>query len=139
MRFIQHPTNNRVLGAPKGWDQGQLPCNALPITDALWDGVPAVLSFWTPDASDLVRINAGHPVVLSIVGQTMPPAALYVWEGDFRTPELERLKHVDAEVWNDITAALEVTVNEHWSPDLDELDANLLLDLVRLYRNTVKP
>jgi hypothetical protein len=81
VRFIQHPTNNRVLGAPKDWDQKELPCNALPITDAVWEGVPAVLSFWQPDAADLAQLNAGVPIVLSICGLTMPPAAVYVWDG----------------------------------------------------------
>ncbi len=80
MRFIQHHTNNRVLGAPKDWDQEQLPCNALPISDAIWDGVPAVLSFWQPDAADLARLNVGQSVVLAIVGATMPPAAVWVWD-----------------------------------------------------------
>ena len=32
MNKIQHLSNNGVLGAPAGWDQGDLPCNALPIT-----------------------------------------------------------------------------------------------------------
>ena len=32
MNKIQHLSNNGVLGAPAGWDQGELPCNALPIT-----------------------------------------------------------------------------------------------------------
>jgi hypothetical protein len=81
MRPIQHPTNNRVLGAPVGWDQNELFCSALAITDAIWDGVPAVLSFWQPDAADLARLNAGEPLVLSICGRTMPPAAVYVWSG----------------------------------------------------------
>lgn len=80
MRYVQHRTNNRVLGAPKGWDQKELPCGALPITDALHDGVPAVLSFWVPDAAELAAINAGHPIVLSIIGgNTMPPASVFVW------------------------------------------------------------
>ncbi len=78
MRAIQHPTNNRVLGAPKGWDQGELPCSALAVTDTIWDGVPAVVSFWQPDATELAALNAGKPVALSIVGRTMPPAAVWV-------------------------------------------------------------
>lgn len=80
MRYTQHPTNNRVLGAPAGWDQKELPCGALPITDVLHDGVPAVLSFWMPDAAELARLNAGEPVVLSIIGgHSMPPACVFVW------------------------------------------------------------
>ena len=32
MHKIQHLSNNGDLDAPAGWDQGELPCNALPST-----------------------------------------------------------------------------------------------------------
>lgn len=78
MRRTQHPTNNAVLGAPAGWDQGELPCGALPITRTEVDGIPVVVSYWTPSAQELVALNAGKPVALWVVGQTMPPVALEV-------------------------------------------------------------
>lgn len=78
MRKTQHPTNNAVLGAPAWWDQGELPCGALPITRTEVDGVPAVVSYWTPSAQELAALNAGKPVALWVVGQTMPPVALEV-------------------------------------------------------------
>ena len=78
MRPTQHSTNNRVLGAPAGWDQEELPCDALPITDADMNGFPCVVSYWRPDAADLAALNAGATVALSICGRTMPPACLYV-------------------------------------------------------------
>ena len=80
MNFIQHPTNNAVLGAPKGWDQSQLPCSALPITRTDMDGLPAVVSFWKPTADELKALNAGQSVALWIVGGTMPPVSLTVAE-----------------------------------------------------------
>jgi hypothetical protein len=67
MNKQQHSSNNLVLGAPAGWDQEQLPCNALPVTRIVWDGLPAVVSYWKPT-----------PVALSVVGSTMPPVALFV-------------------------------------------------------------
>lgn len=78
MRHIQHPSNNWVLGAPAGWDQKELPVNALPVTHSTADGVPCVVSFWMPNAAELAALNAGHPVVLSILGETMPPVSLLV-------------------------------------------------------------
>ncbi len=78
MRPTQHPSNNRVLGAPKGWDQGALPCGALAITDAVYEGVPHVISFWRPDADELARLNAGGTVALWITGRTMPPVSVAV-------------------------------------------------------------
>ncbi|SFB95874.1 hypothetical protein SAMN05216344_10689 [Polaromonas sp. OV174] len=80
MRPTQHQTNNRVLGAPEGWKQGETPCGALPITDAQQDGVNCVISFWRPDASELALLNAGGLVALSIVGRTMPSASVNAWK-----------------------------------------------------------
>jgi hypothetical protein len=78
MRPTQHPSNNRVLGAPAGWNQSELPCSALAITDMVVDGVPHVVSFWRPSEDELKALNNGGTVGLWIVGQTMPPAALTV-------------------------------------------------------------
>lgn len=79
MRPTQHPTSNRVLGAPAGWDQGELPCGAIAITDVvLDDGRPAVMTFWRPSADELVTLNAGGLVALAIIGKTMPPASIQV-------------------------------------------------------------
>lgn len=78
MDFIQHPTNNGVLGAPKGWDQQQLPVGALPVTQCQENGVPCTLSFWRPTAGGLELLNAGQPVVLQIVGPYHPPVSLAV-------------------------------------------------------------
>lgn len=45
MNRVQHSSNNAVLGAPAGWDQSELPCNALPITRTHVGDLPAVLSY----------------------------------------------------------------------------------------------
>ena len=80
MKPVRHPSNNRTLGAPVGWDQSGLPVEPLGITDTVIGGVSCVLSFWQPDAVDLVNIAAGRPVGLSIVGRTMPPASLVTFD-----------------------------------------------------------
>lgn len=68
MRYTQHTSNNRVLGA------GNNPnCGALPITDTELNDVPAVASFWLPDADELKLLNEGKPVVLFICGHTHAP------------------------------------------------------------------
>jgi hypothetical protein len=83
MNAVQHSSNTRVLGAPRGWVQGELPVHALPITDAIaGDKVPTVLSFWKPDAEELAMLNAGGLVSLSVVGITMPPVAIFAVEAD---------------------------------------------------------
>lgn len=78
MNKHQHPSNNDVLGAPKGWDQGALPCAALPITRAKFGDMEAVVSYWRPSAEDLAVLNAGGSIELSILGRTMPPVMLSV-------------------------------------------------------------
>jgi hypothetical protein len=74
----QHPSNNAVLGAPKGWDQAELPCGALPITRVVDGGVNHVVSFWRPTADELKALASGALVELWVVGHTMPPVALAV-------------------------------------------------------------
>ena len=78
MNRMQHPSNNAVLGAPAGWDQKELPCNALPITRTKCEGVPAVVLFWRPTAEELAALNAGAAVALWVMGHTMPPVSLSV-------------------------------------------------------------
>lgn len=76
MKPVRHPSNNRTLGAPVGWDQSKLPVEELGITDTELEGVPCVMSFWQPDDVELANIAAGGLIGLSIVGRTMPPASV---------------------------------------------------------------
>ena len=78
MKFIQHKTNNQVLGAPKDWDQSAVECGALPVTVAEHHGQPVIMSFWTPDVAELAAIAAGHPIVLIVYGNSMPPVSIDV-------------------------------------------------------------
>jgi hypothetical protein len=78
MNRHQHPSNNGVLGAPAGWNQGELPCGALPITRMEVDGKPMIGSFWKPTAEELADLVAGGSVALWVIGATMPPVSLGV-------------------------------------------------------------
>lgn len=79
MRFVQHRTNNKVLGAPEQWDQAKLVCNALPVTvDELAPGVKCIHSFWAPNAQELSELNRGGLVRLTVLGETTKPVALAV-------------------------------------------------------------
>lgn len=84
MQFIQHPSNNLVLGAPQGWDRTVLPCGALPVTcthsidENGKQGPPAMVSFWQPDAQELINISQGLPIRLWVVGDWHPVVAMDV-------------------------------------------------------------
>jgi hypothetical protein len=78
MNKHQHPSNNAVLGAPKGWDQGELPCSALPITRIQVEGMDAIVSYWKPSENELALLAAGGSVALTVLGVTMPPVMLAV-------------------------------------------------------------
>lgn len=74
----QHPSNNAVLGAPAGWNQGELTCSALPITRTECEGQPAIISYWRPTVEELAALNAGACLALWVIGRSMPPVMLVV-------------------------------------------------------------
>lgn len=88
-----HPTNTRTLNAPAGWNQGELPVGALPITDGTAgdESRPAILSYWKPDAAELALLNAGGLVCLTVLGAGMPPVSLQAWQ-DPPVPAAEKPK-----------------------------------------------
>lgn len=85
MNFVRHPSNNRVLGAPPGWNHGELPVSALAVTDNITNGHQCVASFWQPDAAELAALNAGGLVMLNVVGPTTPPLMVAVIEPEPRS------------------------------------------------------
>lgn len=87
MWFTQHPSNNRVLGAPVGWKQQETPCHALPVTAIDDDGRTVMCSFWRPTKDEVAAIQNGALVQLWIHSAAHPPVSLTV-EGvaDANTP-----------------------------------------------------
>ena len=79
MRFVQHPSNNAVLGAPPGMSHEQ--CSALPITRVLYsDGTAGVWSYWRPTEEERTQLANGGLVRLCVLGGGMPPVSLEVVE-----------------------------------------------------------
>lgn len=86
MDFIQHESNNAVLGAPPGVPIEE--CRALPITHVQFaDGGQACVSFWRPSAHELQLLTQGKPLRLCVMGITHPPLSVGV-EGDGDMPPL---------------------------------------------------
>lgn len=78
VNHTRHTSCNGVLGAPAGWDQEQLPCDAVAITRSTVEGMPCVSTFWRPTPEEVEMLKAGGLVVLSVIGHTMPPVMLDV-------------------------------------------------------------
>lgn len=73
MNFIQHTTNNHVLGVPKEWDHSQGYCSALPCTVSKdEEGLYQIQSFWKPTKEELDAIVAGRPIMLTCIGGQPP-------------------------------------------------------------------
>lgn len=78
MRFVQHRSNNQVLGAPAGWNQNELPCGALPVTRTEVEGRHAMVSFWRPEPEELELLKAGGTVALFVFGDAHPVVGMAV-------------------------------------------------------------
>lgn len=79
MRSVTFKDKTRDLGAPCEWDQSDVPCNALAIRDVhMGDHVPGMESYWKPSKEELVMLNNGGFVKLTIVGTTHPPVSVEV-------------------------------------------------------------
>ena len=62
---------NIVMKAPEGMEN----CHDLHAAKIQYaDGLPAVITAWRPTPEELVRINLGEPIWLSLIGETMQPA-----------------------------------------------------------------
>ncbi len=62
----------RVLGQSQGY------CG-LPIRDILLDdGTPCMQCAWEPTPEELLKLLAGAPIILSVLGTTHPPVVLAV-------------------------------------------------------------
>jgi len=80
VRFAQC---NFVMTAPHGMDN----CYDLQVCKTFYpDGTPAIISAWRPTPEELVKLNLGEPLFLSLMGETMPPAALTMQNPFENTP-----------------------------------------------------
>lgn len=102
MNPISFPEQQKVLGAPVGWDEKvNGPCIGLPV--AVIDG--ACKSVWEPTPQERAAIAGGANILLSVIsGQTQPPVWLSLYPA---AAQAEGEKPAD-----DRIAALESLVRE---------------------------
>lgn len=125
----------------------------------LWtraDGLaPAEVAAWFEElgAKDVCVRAVLHDPDNNILNAYSTDDAVRPWDVTFRlTPQcsseenptdrdaairqaLDRLRHVDREIWEDVESALRSALEDHHDAELDELDCTLLLDLLWLFRH----
>jgi len=67
MKPIQHTSSTHKLGDG---------ATALPFTKTNANGQPANISFWKPTPDEMMTLNTGGAVALTVMGDTMPVAAV---------------------------------------------------------------
>jgi hypothetical protein len=66
---------NRIFGAPQDWNEETCgPCDALAVVDT----GKILQSAWMPAPEELAALNAGQPVLLTIIGRVHPVVSLGV-------------------------------------------------------------
>lgn len=81
MRTIDFPGTNSTFGKPDDMTDEQ--CYALTaFVGKDLEGTPFVLTAWMPNYEDLQALNAGRPLMLQIVGTSMPPVSLWTIDGN---------------------------------------------------------
>lgn len=72
---------------PPGWTEED--CSDVhAFTGADESKQPVVITAWRPTPAELVKINLGEPIYLTIYGMGMPPVALST-DNPWRTPDHE--------------------------------------------------
>ncbi len=76
IRRIKGTTNR--FGKPLDWDDTTMgECGELPVRISAFGEAVMCESAWEPTPEELTRLNAGHSVILRVIG-LQPPVALYV-------------------------------------------------------------
>ena len=89
MESIGIDNATRDLNPPKNWDRDtQGPCGNLLIKDVPMYGTNVMMSAWIPSKEELEWLNAGHPVILGIVGHTHPPLFIKVLDAKMESQKL---------------------------------------------------
>lgn len=71
---IEFDGQDVILAPPAKWNETQsVKCGGLPVKRSEIDGVPAQLSYWKPDATDLKILNEGGVIELALLGMIHPP------------------------------------------------------------------
>ena len=72
MKPIQHNSNNFVFEPPHGMSPEQ--CVPLACTLIQYeDGARGIMSFWKPTAEELMMLQNGQHVIVTVMGTQMPP------------------------------------------------------------------
>lgn len=79
MNPVKIAGETRSIGKPHNWEDathGQ--CGALSVRDGVSVGLRTMASAWRPSEIELELLKAGHPLLLTIYGETHPVVSLGV-------------------------------------------------------------
>ncbi len=79
MRAIDFPEANITFEKPTGMDDSEcLPIQAYAGRDQ--NGNPHINTVWMPSKEDIDAILAGRPIVVCVLGEALPPMALFTYD-----------------------------------------------------------
>lgn len=114
MKPVTLSDETRRIGAPANWDEARLgPCLALSVHDRVREGIPEMVSAWLPDDEELVRLQQGAPLYLTIAGSTHPVVALAV--GNQPVPDLatDLARDIAATIAASVAARIDIARSFH--------------------------
>lgn len=76
MDHAHHVTHNKRLGRPA--DMGPTECDSLTVRDDYFVGRRCVVSHWRPTDAEIEALKSGALIALCVLGDTMPPVALWL-------------------------------------------------------------
>ena len=77
MRSIHFPEANVIFEKPTTMDDSEcLPISVYAGHDE--NGNPYINTLWQPSKEDIDAINAGRPIVVTVLGNTLPPMSLFI-------------------------------------------------------------
>jgi hypothetical protein len=87
MRTIPIKGCTRRIGATAGWDHEKDGlCHTIEVLDQEVDGHNWMQTAWLPTVRELEQLNAGYPIILSILGTRHPVVSLQIGGMEYGDP-----------------------------------------------------
>lgn len=78
MIAFPHVNCNSVISPPVGLEHKVMALPVMQANDVIF-GNPVICSFWRPTPQELAALASGAPIMLTVMGKSMPPVKLEVY------------------------------------------------------------